>query len=156
MSKIIKKLEELGYSLPEPVKPVASYVPALKIGNLVFTSGHLPIKDGKIAFEGEIGGVYGTIEEGSEASKLCLLNTLSSINSLIGDLDKITKIVKLTGYVNSAQKFFNQPKVINGASDLLIELFGAEIGSHTRAAIGVNELPLNSSVELDLIVQVCD
>jgi len=156
MSKVIEKLEKLGYSLPAPIKPVASYVPALKIGNLVYTSGHLPIKNGKIAFEGEIGGLYSSIEVGAEAAKLCLLNTLSSINALIGDLDKIIQVVKLTGYVKSAQQFYSQPVVINGASDLLIEIFGPEIGSHTRAAIGVNELPLNSSVELDLIVQVSD
>ncbi|MGD9581178.1 MAG: RidA family protein [Vampirovibrionia bacterium] len=154
MSKVIEKLNEMGYTLPAPVKPVASYVPALRVGDLVFTSGNLPIADGKIQYKGEVGGLCSTTEEGAEAARLCTLNALSSINDLIGGLDKITQVVKVTGFVKSAQLFSDQPKVLNGASDFLKELFGPEIGSHTRSAIGVNELPLNASVEVELIVQV--
>jgi enamine deaminase RidA (YjgF/YER057c/UK114 family) len=154
MSTIIKKLKEMGYELPVCPKPVASYVPALQAGEFVFTSGQLPLKDGKLQFAGEVGGVYATIEDGQEAARLCTLNALSAIESIIGDLDRIKKVVKLTGYVKSAQLFNDQPRVINGASDFILELFGPEIGSHTRAAIGVKELPLNASVELELIVQV--
>lgn len=154
MSKVIEKLSEMGYTLPAPVKPVASYVPALKVGDLVFTSGNLPIAEGKIKYAGEIGGLCASAEEGANAARLCTMNALSSIQDLIGDLDKITQIVKVTGFVKSAQVFTDQPKVLNGASDFLKELFGPEIGSHTRSAIGVNELPLNASVEVELIVQV--
>jgi enamine deaminase RidA (YjgF/YER057c/UK114 family) len=146
----------MGYTLPAAVKPVASYVPALKINDLVFTSGNLPIKNGELAYKGEIGGIYSPVEYGAEAAVTCTLNALSSINALIGDLDKIVKIVKVTGFVKSAQMFYDQPKVLNGASDFLIELFGAEVGSHVRSAIGTNELPLNASVEVELIVQVKD
>ena len=154
MSRIIEKLNEMGYEMPAPVKPVASYVPALQVGDLVFTSGNLPIKDGKIAYPGEVGGVYATVEQGAEAARLCTLNALSSIQALIGDLDKIKRVVKVTGFVKSAQMFYDQPKVLNGASDFLVELFGDETGSHVRSALGVNELPLNASVEVELIVQV--
>jgi enamine deaminase RidA (YjgF/YER057c/UK114 family) len=154
MSKILEKLASMGYSLPECPKPVASYVPALQVGDLIYTSGQLPIKGGKLICEGEVGGIYLSIEEGADAARLCTLNALSAIKEVIGDLDRIKQVVKLTGYVKSAQLFFDQPKVINGASDFLVELFGKEIGSHTRAALGVKELPLNASVEVDLIVQV--
>lgn len=154
MAEIIKKLEQMGYKLPEPTKPIASYVPALKVGDLVFTSGNLPIQAGEILYKGEVGGIFLATEEGAKAARLCTINALSSINALIGDLDKITQIVKVTGYVKSAQLFNEQPKVLNGASDFLLELFGPKIGSHVRSAIGVNELPLNASVELELIVQV--
>lgn len=154
MSKIIEKLKEMGHTLPAAIKPVASYVPALRVNDLVFTSGNLPIKDGKILYEERIGGVYSTTQVGKEAALLCTMNALSSIQALIGDLDKITQVVKVTGYVKSAQNFFEQPAVLNGASDFLLELFGPEVGSHVRSAIGVNELPLGSSVEVELIVQV--
>ncbi|MEW5822136.1 MAG: RidA family protein [Cyanobacteriota bacterium] len=154
MSKIEEKLNEMGYTLPEAVKPVASYVPALQVGELVFTSGNLPIKDGKVEYTGEIGGIYSPLEKGVNASRLCTINGLSAIKSIIGDLDRIKQVVKVTGYVKSAQNFHDQPKVLNGASDFLKELFGDQVGSHVRAAIGVNELPLNASVEVELIVQV--
>lgn len=154
MTKIINKLEEMGFSLPTPIKPVASYVPALRVGDLVFTSGNLPIKDGTMAYSGEVGGIYSPVETGAEAARLCVINALSSINALVGDLDKIQQIVKVTGFVKSAQMFHDQPKVLNGASDFLMELFGPEKGKHVRSAIGVNELPLNASVEVELIVQL--
>jgi enamine deaminase RidA (YjgF/YER057c/UK114 family) len=154
MSKIVKRLQELGYTLAEAPKPVASYIPALQTGNLVFTSGQLPMKDGEIVYSGEIGGIYSDIESGQKAAKLCILNALSAIQAVIGDLDRITRIVRINGFVKSAVLFNNQPGVINGASDFILEIFGPEIGNHTRTAIGVKELPLNASVEIDMIVQI--
>lgn len=154
MSKIEEKLKEMGIELPPVSKPVASYVPALKIGNLVYTSGQLPMKDGKIVYSGEVGGIYSPVEQGAEAAKLCTINALSAIKGVIGDLDNITQIVKVTGFVKSAKLFNDQPKVLNGASDFLKEVFGPEVGSHVRSALGVNQLPLNASVEVEFIVQV--
>jgi enamine deaminase RidA (YjgF/YER057c/UK114 family) len=149
---IIAKITELGYTLPEPPKPVAAYIPVLQVGNLVYTSGVLPMLNGELKYCKEIGGFQNSITFGYEAAKLCTLNALSLINDLVG-LDNIERIVKVTGYVNSATGFTDQPKILNGASDLLVEIFG-ESGKHVRAAIGVNELPLGASVEVELIVQV--
>jgi enamine deaminase RidA (YjgF/YER057c/UK114 family) len=152
MSSVIEKIKELGLELPPAPKPVASYIPAIRTGNLVFTSGILPMLDGKVIYTKEIGGFLNSVEKGYEAAKLCALNALSVINDIAG-LDNIEKIIKVTGYVNSAPSFNEQPKVINGASDLLVNIFG-ENGKHVRSAVGVNELPLLASVELELIVQV--
>ena len=149
---VIDRIKELGYILPEPPEPVGSYVHALKIGNLVYTSGILPFKDNKLVYNKEIGGFLNSINTGYEASKLCVLNALSIINNLVG-LDNVERVVKLTGYINSATSFTDQPKVLNGASDLLVEIFG-EKGKHVRSAIGVSELPLDASVEIEIIVQV--
>ncbi len=151
---IIEKIKELGYEFPEAPKPIGAYIPALRLGNLVMTSGMLPLKDGKLAYIKEIGGVNHTTEEGYKAAQLCLLNGLASINEIIS-LDNIERVIKVTGYVNSAKLFTEQPKVINGASDLLVEIFG-EAGRHVRSAVGVNELPMGASVEIELIVQVRD
>jgi len=152
MLSIIEKINELGLELPPAPKPVASYIPAVRTGNLIFTSGILPIMNGRVIYTKEIGGFLNSIERGYEAAKLCALNALSVINDIAG-LDNIERIIKVTGYVNSAPSFNDQPKVINGASDLLVNIFG-ENGKHVRSAIGVNELPLLASVELELIVQV--
>ena len=149
---IVKKIKELGYELPEAPKPVAAYVSALQVGNFVMTSGILPIKEGKIAYTKEIGGYLNSVETGYEAAKLCTLNALSIINDLVG-LDNVERVIKVTGFVNSAPCFTGQPGVINGASDLLVEIFG-ENGKHVRSAIGVNELPLDASVEIEFVVQV--
>ena len=152
MTVILEKIKNLGYELPEAPKPVAAYVPALQVGNLVMTSGILPMQNGKVVYAEEVGGYLNSIKNGYEAAKLCTLNALSIINDLVG-LDNVERVIKVTGFVNSADCFTDQPKVINGASDLLLEIFG-EKGKHVRSAIGVCELPLGASVELELIVQV--
>lgn len=149
---IIERINELGYELPPAPKPIGAYIPALRMGNLVMTSGMLPMKDGKLVYEKEIGGIFQSVEDGYNAAKICVLNGLAAINE-IAPLDSIERIVKVTGYVNSAKAFTEQPKVINGASDLLVEIFG-ESGRHVRAAVGVNELPMGASVEIEFIVQL--
>lgn len=149
---IINKINELGYELPEAPKPIGAYIPALRLGNLVMTSGMLPMKDGILLCKGEVGGVLNKTDDGYHAAKLCILNGLAAINEVVS-LDNIERVVKVTGYVHSARSFTEQPKVINGASDLLVEIFG-EAGRHVRAAVGVNELPMGASVEVELIVQV--
>lgn len=149
---IIEKIKELGHELPQAPKPIGAYVPVLRLGNLVMTSGMLPLRDSKLSYTNEIDGVFHNIEYGYKAAQLCILNALAAINEIV-PLDNIERVVKVTGYVNSAKSFTDQPKVINGASDLLVEIFG-ESGRHVRSAIGVNELPLGASVEIELIVQV--
>jgi enamine deaminase RidA (YjgF/YER057c/UK114 family) len=152
MIAITEKIKELGYELPVPAKPIAAYIPAVCVNNVVYTSGMLPIRDGKLVYTKEIGGFSNTVEYGYEAARLCTLNALSVINDLVG-LDRVERIIKVTGYVNSAPCFTDQPKVVNGASDLLLEIFG-EAGKHARSAVGVSELPLGASVEVELVVQV--
>ncbi|MHB1125940.1 MAG: RidA family protein [Bacillota bacterium] len=147
-----KRIEELGLKIPEAPKPVAAYIPAVKVDNLVFTSGQIPFVHGELLFRGKVGGDLSE-EEGYQAAKVCALNCLSVIKGLIGSLDRIEKIVKVTGYVNSAPGFTRQPLVINGASELLADIFG-EAGQHARAAIGVSELPVNAAVEVDMVVKV--
>ncbi|MBU0687554.1 MAG: RidA family protein [Candidatus Margulisbacteria bacterium] len=150
--KIETKIKELGFTLPDVPKPVASYIPAVKTGNLVFTAGMLPMVKGKLAYNGKVGADV-SLEDGVKAAEISLLNGLAAIKGVAGDLDKIVKVVKLSGYVNSASCFTDQPKVLNGASELLLKIFG-DAGKHARIAIGVNELPLNACVELDIIVEV--
>lgn len=149
---VINKIKELGYELPVAPKPVAAYISATQTGNLVFTSGVLPMKEGKLLYTNKIESSPNSIEHGVEAAKLCTLNALSIINDFVG-IDNIEKVVKLTGFVKSENGFTGQPVVINGASELLVEIFG-ESGKHVRSAIGVNELPLGAAVELEMIVQV--
>lgn len=147
------KIKELGLVLPEVPKPVASYIPTMIVSDLLFTSGTLPMRDGKVAYLGKVGEGENTIEVGYEASKLAVLNSLSAVKNALGSLSKIKRVVKVTGFVNSAKGFTDQPKVINGASDLLVKIFG-ENGKHTRSAVGIAELPLNSLVEIEFIYQV--
>ena len=147
------KLKELGLALPQVIKPLASYIPATIVSNLLITSGTLPFRDGKIVFLGKAGSSENTIEVGYEASKLAALNSLSVVKDILGNLSKVKKVVKLTGYVNSSSGFTDQPKIINGASDLLVSVFG-EAGRHARTAIGVSELPLNALVEIEFIYEV--
>lgn len=147
------KLKELGLALPQVPKPVASYIPTLVVSNLLLTSGCLPIKDGKVIYQGKMGEKNNTIEVGYEASSLATLNSLSAAKEAIGSLSKIKRVVKVTGFVNSSSGFIDQPKVINGASDLLVKIFG-ESGKHVRSAIGVAELPLNALVEIEFIYQI--
>lgn len=149
---IEEKLAGLGYSIPDAPKPLASYIPVTKTGNLVFTAGQIPIQNGELKFKGKVGG-RNSLEEGIKAAELCTINCLSVIKSEIGDLDNIKKIIKVTVFVNSADGFTDQPKVANGASDLLLKIFG-DNGKHVRSAVGVNELPIDSAVEIEMIVEV--
>jgi len=147
------KLKELGLILPQAPKPVASYIPTLIILDLLFTSGTLPMKDGKVMYCGKKGEGNNTIETGQEACRLAVLNSLSALKETLGSLSKIKRVIKVTGFVNSSSGFTEQPKVVNGASDLLVAIFG-EDGKHVRSAVGVAELPLNALVELEFIYQI--
>jgi enamine deaminase RidA (YjgF/YER057c/UK114 family) len=145
------RLEQLGIELPEVAKPLASYVPAVRSGSLVYTSGQLPMQAGKLAGTGKVGAGV-TPEEGKALARICALNALAAVDSLVG-LDAVTRVVKVTGFVASATGFNGQPGVVNGASDLLAEVFG-DRGAHARSAVGVAELPLDAPVEVELIVEV--
>ena len=147
-----EKIKQLGITIPETVKPLAAYIPAMQVGNLVMTSGQVPITAGKVKYQGKVGRDLSE-EEGKEAAKLCALNCLSAIQSVISNLDKIKRIVKLTVFVNSAEGFTAQPKVANGASEFIVQIFG-DSGKHVRSAVGVSELPLNSAVEIEMIVEI--
>ncbi len=149
---IEEKINQLGFMLPTAPKPLASYIPAIQTGDLVFTAGQLPIKDGVLAFKGKLGKELSE-DVGKEAAQLCALNCLSVIKNEIGSLDKIDKVIKLTVFVSSSDGFINHPQVANGASDLIREIFG-ENGKHVRSAVGVAELPLNAPVEIEMIVKV--
>ena len=146
------KLAELGLTLPEAALPVAAYVPAVRTGNLVFTAGQLPLVDGKIPFVGKVGSDV-TPEQAKDMAQVCALNALAAI-SLVADIDQIEKIVRVGGFVNGIPGFVAIPAVINGASELLIKLFGEVNGKHARTAIGVAELPLNAPVEVEVLVQI--
>lgn len=147
-----EKLKQLGIVLPPPPKPVANYVPAVEAGDLLFLSGVLPFRDGALAWTGKLGRDL-TVEQGYEAAKVSLLNGLAIVRSQLGTLDRVKQVVRLVGHVASAEGFRQQPAVINGASDLLVGLFG-EAGRHARVAVGAAELPLNAPVELELIIQI--
>ena len=146
------KLTELGLTLPEAALPVAAYVPAVRTGNLVFTAGQLPLVDGKIPFVGKVGSDV-TPEQAKDMAQVCALNALAAI-SLVADIDQIERIVRVGGFVNGIPGFVAIPAVINGASELLIKLFGEVNGKHARTAIGVAELPLNAPVEVEMVVQL--
>ena len=145
------RLGQLGVSLPQVVAPLASYVPAVRTGNLVYTAGQLPMEAGKLAGTGKVGAEI-TPEEGKAMARTCALNALAAVDSLVG-IDAVTRVVKVVGFVASAPGFHGQPSVINGASDLLVEVFGDK-GAHARSAVGVAELPLDAPVEVELIVEV--
>ncbi len=147
-------LQSLGLSLPAAPTPQASYIPAVRAGNLVFSSGQLPTKDGSLAWQGEVPEDV-TPEQAYQAARVAALNALAAIGTVIPSLDHIRRVVRVTGYVQSADGFTAQPEVVNGASDLLLQLFG-DAGKHSRLAIGVAELPRDSPVEIDLIVEVSD
>jgi len=146
------KLKELGFSLPVPPLVIGKFVPVKQIGSLAYLSGQGPIMDGKPVFVGKLGKDL-TIEQGQEAARLCILNLLSVLEAKIGDLNKVITVVKVLGFVASAPGFNDQPTVINGGSQLLIDIFG-ERGKHARSAIGVNELPGNIPVEIEVIIEV--
>lgn len=152
MSKPSEKLRELGLELPEVPAPAGSYVPATQAGDLVFTSGQLPFEDGNLAATGKVGGEV-SLEEARECARLCALNALAAAAEKVGGLDNLRGVVKVVGFVASAENFNDQPKVVNGASDLIGEVFG-EAGFHARSAVGVAELPLNTPVEVEVIATV--
>ena len=146
------KIKELGYTLPEPAKPLAAYIPAIKIDKLVYTAGQLPSVNGQLQYKGKV-GFNVSEEEGQKAAVLSLLNCLAVIKSVCGDLDQIEQVVKLTVFINSADGFTNQPKVANGASELLLKIFG-DAGKHVRSAVGVNELPIDAALEIEMVVKL--
>ena len=145
------RLAELGIELPHVVPPLAAYVPAVRTGNLVYTAGQLPMQAGKLVQTGKVGAEV-TPEEGKELARTCALNALAAVHSLVG-IDSVTRVVKVVGFVASAPGFHGQPGVINGASQLVGEVFG-DAGKHARSAVGVSELPLDSPVEVEIIVEV--
>ena len=148
---IEERLAALGIFLPTPPKPAGSYIPVVRTGNLVFVSGQIPMKDGQVQFKGQVPTSI-SLEDAQKAAKLCITNVLAQLKAEIDTLDKITKIIRVSGFVNSSPEFYDHPKIINAASDLLFEIFG-EKGKHTRIAVGVASLPLNSAVEIDLIAE---
>ena len=149
------RLAELGIDLPEVVTPVGSYTPALQVGDLVYTSGQIPVAEGQVSLTGKVSeGAEGIVspDEANAAARLCALNALAAVHALVG-IDSVKRIVKVVGFVASAPGFTGQPGVLNGASDLLGEIFG-DAGVHARSAVGVAELPLGVPVEVELTVQV--
>lgn len=147
-----KRLEELSIVVPRAAKPLAAYVPAVVSGPLVFVSGQLPIRDGKLVYCGKV-GVDLSLEEGQQASRLAVINCLSALNSIIDDWNELKRIVKITGYIQCREDFADQHLVLNGASDLLEQIF-ADQGRHARAAVGVNALPLNAACEVEMIAEL--
>lgn len=147
---IEEKLESMGLTLPGVAAPVGAYVPAVQAGNFVYTSGQLPLAGGQLRFIGKVGRDVSE-EEGYEAAKICILNALAALKNELGTLDRVERVVKVTGFVNSTEDFYAHAKVVNGASDLLGKLFDK---GHARAAVGVAALPLNAAVEIELIAQV--
>ncbi|WP_337865158.1 RidA family protein [Ignavibacterium sp.] len=149
---IEEKIKQLGFELPEVAKPLAAYIPAKQAGNLVMTSGQVPVVKGEMKYVGKVGKDLSE-EEAQKAAQVCALNCLAAIKSVTGSLDLIEEVVKLTAFINSSDGFTAQPKVANGASELIGKIFG-EKGLHVRSAVGVNELPLNAAVEIEMIVRV--
>ena len=153
MSRYEEALAELGLTIPEVAAPVANFVPYVVTGNLVYISGQIPMQSGKIGFVGKLGRDF-EVEQGREAARLCALNVLSVIRLACGgDLDRVARCVRLGGFINSADDFTSQPEVMNGASDLLVAVFG-ERGRHARTAVGVNALPRGVAVEVDAVFEL--
>jgi len=152
MSHPEEKLTELGLKLPEVAKPVAAYVPSVRTGNLVYTSGQLPLRDGTMIAAGKVGGEV-TAEVASDCAQQCALNALAAVKAQIGDLGNVKRVVKVVAFIASTPDFTGQPQVANGASELIGQVFG-EAGQHARSAVGVPVLPLDAPVEVELIVEV--
>ncbi|NLZ58884.1 MAG: RidA family protein [Corynebacterium sp.] len=148
-----ERLKELGITLPSVVAPLAAYVPAVKVGNQVWTSGQLPMIDGSLAATGKVGAEVSP-ENAADYARTAVLNALAAIDALVG-IDKVTRVLKIVGFVSSAEGFSGQPAVVNGASNLIGEVFG-DAGAHARSAVGVSELPLNSPVEIEVIVEIAE
>ena len=147
-----QRLRELGLSLPRPPAPLASYVPVTVVGELLYTSGVLPMWDGEIRWRGVIGDGL-SIADGVAAARLCALNILAAVRASVGTLDAVAQVVQVSGFVRSAEGFVQQPRVLNGASDLLVDILG-ERGRHTRMALGASELPLGAAVEISAVMRV--
>jgi enamine deaminase RidA (YjgF/YER057c/UK114 family) len=146
------RLDELGLTLPPAPRPVATYVPVVQTGNLLVVSGQVPVENGRVVRPGKLGAEVG-VEEGQELARLCVLNGLAQVRQALGSLDRVARVVRVAGYVASAPGFTQQPQVINGASDLLVAIFG-EAGRHARVAVGVAELPLGCAVEVEFMFEV--
>ena len=146
------KIRELGITLPEVAKPAGAYVPAVQSGNLVFTAGQIPLVEGKLVATGKVGKEI-SVEQAKDIARICALNAVAAIKDVVGDLDRVKKVVKVVGFVASTPDFTQQPQVINGASELLEQIFG-ENGIHARSAVGVAVLPLDAPVEVELIVEI--
>ena len=147
---IEEKISSLKITLPTPPTPAGSYIPAVKTGNLLFISGQIPMEEGKVKFTGKV--TDNNLETAQKSAKMCAINLLAQMKRELGNLDKVTRIVRLSGFVNSDPEFYQHPKVINAASDLIFEIFGDK-GKHSRIAVGVACLPLNSMTEIDAIVE---
>jgi enamine deaminase RidA (YjgF/YER057c/UK114 family) len=153
MGMIDNRLKALNIDLPVPAKPVANYVGWVKSGNLIFTAGQVPLKDGKIQYQGKAGADIST-DEAAEAARLCAINVIAQLKDACGgDLDRVKRIVKVVGFVNGAADFNEHPKVVNGASNLFVEIFG-ENGKHARSAVGAGSLPLNVAVEVEAVAEI--
>jgi enamine deaminase RidA (YjgF/YER057c/UK114 family) len=152
MSEIENRIKNLGLVLPEVPAPLAAYIPAKKTGHVIFTAGQLPLLKGELICKGLLGQDV-DVEQAYQAARICTLNALAAIKGVIEDLDKIVQVVRVVGYVASTSTFIQQPAIVNGASELLLEIFG-EVGKHARSAVGVASLPLNASVEIELTVEV--
>ena len=147
-----QKLKELGIVLPQPPKPVANYLPAVRIGNLLFVSGHGPYDDGNTKMSGKVGREL-TVEEGYQVARNVAINCLASVKATIGDLDKVRRVIKLLGMVNCTDDFKEQPKIMNGCSDLLVAIF-EDAGKHARSAVGMQALPNQIPVEIEMILEI--
>jgi len=150
---IEQKIESLGIKLPTPPTPAGSYVPAVRTGKLLYISGQIPMEDGKVVFTGKVSDE--NLETAQKSARMCAINILAQLKRELGDLEKVSKIVRISGFVNSVPGFSQHPKVINSASDLFFEIFG-EKGKHSRIAVGVASLPLDSMTEIDAIVEVSE
>jgi enamine deaminase RidA (YjgF/YER057c/UK114 family) len=157
MSAVEDRLAELGLSVPDVAPPAGAYVPALREGNLVFTSGQLPLVSGDLPQTGKVGDGHGLVpaDDAKALARICALNAIAAVKSVVGDLDKVTRVVKVVGFVASDPAFTGQPGVINGASELLGHAFG-DAGVHARSAVGVAVLPLDTPVEVEIVVAVAD
>jgi len=151
-NQVEERLKELGFELPVVAKPVAEYVPAKWVGNLVYVSGQGPIQDGEAVYIGRVGKEV-SLDEGYKAAEICALNSLAAVKSVVGSLEEVEQIVQVRGFVNSAPDFHDQPKVMNGASKLLVNVFG-NTGRHARVALGTSNLPGNIPVEIEMVVLV--
>jgi enamine deaminase RidA (YjgF/YER057c/UK114 family) len=152
MGKVEDRLKSLGMVLPEVPAPLAAYIPAKKTGQVIFTAGQLPLLKGELICKGLLGQDV-DVEQAYQAARICTLNALAAIKGVVKDLDQIVQVVRVVGYVASTSTFTQQPAIVNGASELLLEIFG-EVGKHARSAVGVASLPLNASVEIELTVEV--